>query len=416
MNYPDLDVNLTEDQRASQDMARRFAMEVVRPKGIELDALPDPQQVIDKGSALWDVIKAHRELGLHKRGLPPSMGGLAGEIDPLSNLLINEQIGYGDSGLAISLSAAASPFAYAAMMEDDEMRGWAEDFANDTSGEIIGCWAITEPDHGSDWVMSGEDFAGDPKMAPQLRAAKKGNNEYILTGQKSAWVSNGTLATHASLHLSLQPEHGMHGQGLAIIPLDLPGIRKGKPLDKHGQRALNQGEIFFDEVVIPAKYMIVNDPSVFKPKDGEGGGAGSILAGANTGMSVTFAGCAWSAFDEALKYTKERIQGGVPIFEHQNVRLTLMRMFQRVEAARSLSRRTFMYNNANPPGSLAHAVSAKALSTETAFSVASDAVQLHGGNGLTKEYCVEKIMRDARASMIEDGTNEVLMLSGSNHL
>jgi alkylation response protein AidB-like acyl-CoA dehydrogenase len=413
MNYPDLDVNLTDEQRASQDMARRFATEVARPKGIELDRLADPQEVIDKGSALWDVIKTHRELGLHKRALPPSMGGMAGELDPLSNLLINEQLGYGDSGLAISLSAAGSPFAYAAMMEDDEMRGWAEDFANDTSGEIIGCWAITEPDHGSDWVMSGEDFAKDPKIAPQLRATKKGNHEYVLAGQKSAWVSNGTLATHASLHLSLEPEHGMQGQGLAIIPLDLPGIRKGKPLNKHGQRALNQGEIFFDDVVIPAKYMIVNDPSVFQ---GEGSGGGSLLAGANTGMSITFAGCAWSAFDEALKYTHERIQGGVPIFEHQNVKLTLMRMFQRVEAARSLSRRTFLYNNVNPPGSLAHAVSAKALSTETAFSVASDAVQLHGGNGLTKEYCVEKIMRDARASMIEDGTNEVLMLSGSNHL
>ena len=105
MSYPDLDVNLSEEQRAAQDMARRFAMEVARPKGIELDALPDPQQVIDKGSALWDVIKVHRELGLHKRALPASMGGLAGELDPLSNLLINEQMGYGDSGLALNRMA-----------------------------------------------------------------------------------------------------------------------------------------------------------------------------------------------------------------------------------------------------------------------------------------------------------------------
>jgi alkylation response protein AidB-like acyl-CoA dehydrogenase len=146
MNYPDLDVNLTEEQRAAQDMARRFAMEVARPKGIELDAFPDPQQVIDKGSPLWDAVKTYRELGLHKRGLPASMGGLVEEMDPLSNLLINEQVGYGDSGLAISFGAAGSPFAYAAMMEDPEMRGWAEDYANDTSGEIIGCWAVMEPD------------------------------------------------------------------------------------------------------------------------------------------------------------------------------------------------------------------------------------------------------------------------------
>ncbi len=207
----------------------------------------------------------------------------------------------------------------------------------------------------------------------------------------------------------------MHGQGLAILPLDLPGISKGKPLNKHGQRALNQGEIFFDEVVIPAKYMIVNDPAIFRPQ-GNGDGGNNILAGANTGMSVTFAGCAWSAFDLALAYAHERVQGGVPIFEHKNIKLMLMRMFQRVEAARSLSRRTFMYNQVNPPGSMVHAVSAKTLSTETAFDVASDALQIHGGNGLTKAYPIEKIMRDARASMIEDGTNEVLMLSGSNGL
>jgi alkylation response protein AidB-like acyl-CoA dehydrogenase len=245
-----------------------------------------------------------------------------------------------------------------------------------------------------------------------VRAVKKGNNEYIITGQKAAWVSNGTLATHAALHLSLDPEVGMHGQGLAILPLDLPGISKGKPLNKVGQRALNQGEIFFDEVVIPAKYMIVNDPAIFRGAQEDGG----ILAGANTGMSITFGGCAWSAFDLALEYARERIQGGVPIFEHQNIKLKLMRMFQQVEAARSLSRRTFNYGIATGGGSMAHAVCAKAFSTQTAFDVASEAVQIHGGNGLTKAYPVEKIMRDARASMIEDGTNEVLMLMGSNFL
>lgn len=392
-NYPDLDVDLTEAQLAAQDMAHRFALEVARPKGIELDAMADPQHVIDKGSPLYDVIKTYRELGLHKRGLPASMGGLAEEMDPLSNLLINEQVGYGDSGLAISLSASGSPFAYAAMLEDPEMRGWAEDYANDTSGEINGCWCVMEPDHGSDWVFSGEEYASDKKFTPQVRAVKKGNNEYVITGQKAAWVSNGTLATHAALHLTLDPERGMHGQGLAILPLDLPGISKGKPLNKHGQRALNQGEIFFDEVVIPAKYMLVNDPDFFR----DAGGSGNILAGANTGMSITFAGCAWSAFDLALAYARERIQGGVPIFEHKNIKLMLMRMFQKVEAARSLARRTFMYNLSNPPGSMVHAVSAKTLSTETAFSVASDAIQIHGGNGLTKAYPVEKIMRDARA-------------------
>ncbi len=411
MKYPSLDINLTGEQQAGLDMARKFGMEVARPKGIELDSFPDPQQVIDKGSPLWDVIATYRELGLHKATLPKAVGGMAGDIDPYTHLLIREQIGYADAGLAISLGAAGSPFGYAAWSGDPEIQGWAKDYINDTSGEIIGCWAITEPDHGSDWVNMADPAMARKASAPQVKAVKKGK-EYVLTGQKSSWVSNGTLATHASLHVSLAPELGMQGTGVCVLPLDLPGITKGKPLNKLGQRALNQGEIFFEEVVIPEKYMMAD----FRNFSAGGNGGGSILAGANTGMSITFGGVALSAFDEALRYASERIQGGVPIMEHQNIKLKLMKMFQMTEAARSLSRRTHAYNQVNPPGSMAHAVAAKALSTETAFNVASEAIQIFGGNGLSKEYCIEKIFRDARASMIEDGTNEVLLMAGAQYI
>jgi|TARA_Y100000310_G_C20669197_1_gene809321 alkylation response protein AidB-like acyl-CoA dehydrogenase len=407
MSYPDLDVGLTEEDIAARDMVRRFGMEVMRPIGIRLDKLADPQQVIDADSELWDVHRTYRELGLHSRRLPGTGG--AG-LSPLGGIAINEELGYADSGLAISIAVAGAPFAYAAASRDDELRGWAKAYAEDTKAEMIGCWAITEPDHGSDWILAGEPSSSNPAMAPQLKAVKKGK-EYILTGQKSAWVSNGTIATHASLHVSLDPDQGMHGTAVCILPLDLPGISKGKPLDKHGQRALNQGEIFFEEVVIPEKYMVVPDIERTNVMLGY-----NTWAGANTGMSVTFAGCAKSALDEAIDYAKQRVQGGVPIVEHQNIKLKLMHMLQMVEAARSLSRRTMLYNMANPPGSLSHAVAAKALSTETAFNVASEAVQIHGGNGLSKEYVIEKIMRDARASMIEDGTNEALLLRGAAFL
>jgi alkylation response protein AidB-like acyl-CoA dehydrogenase len=337
-------------------------------------------------------------------------------MDPIGHVLINEQLGYGDGGLAISLGAAGSPFAYAALSEDDEIRGWAEDYINDTSGEIVGCWAITEPNHGSDWVNMGDKILEHPSQAPQVKAVKKGDS-YVLNGQKSAWVSNGTIATHASLHVSLDPSLGMSGTSVCILPLDLPGISQGKPLDKIGQRALNQGEIFFNDVVIPKKYMMMDLEqlmalrAVRDPKQDPGG-----LSGPNTGMSITFAGVAMAAFEEAYNYSQERIQGGVAIFEHQNIKLKLMRMFQMLESARSFSRRVFLSNNANPPGSSVHAVAAKTMSTETAFNIASEAVQIHGGNGLTREYCVEKIFRDARASMIEDGVNESLLIGASKYL
>lgn len=410
MNYPDLDIGLTEDEQAIKDMIQRFGNEVVRPAGIRLDRLADPADVISPESELWDVHRAYRELGLHKFRLPPRYGGMAGQTSLLSNILIGEGIGYADSGLAISLAVTGSPFAYAALSDDPELQEWVSAFAKDEKAEMIGCWAITEPDHGSDWIMAGEKTSDNPRMAPGVRAIKEGDS-YVLNGQKSSWVSNGTIATHASLHVSIEPEKGMHGTAICILPLDLPGISKGPALDKHGQRALNQGEIFFDGVVIPKKYMVVPDVEQANKIIGY-----NIWAGANTGMSVTFAGVAKSALDEAIKYAGERIQGGVAIIEHQNIKLKLMKMFQMTEAARSLSRRTMAYNASNPPGSLVHAVIAKVLSTETAFKVASEAVQIHGGNGLSKEYVVEKIMRDARASMIEDGTNEVLLLRGSAHL
>jgi len=238
-------------------------------------------------------------------------------------------------------------------------------------------------------------------------------DEYIVNGEKSAWVSNGTIATHAVLHVGLVPEMGMAGSGLAIIPLDLPGISKDKPLDKMGQRPLNQGSIIFKDARIPKQYMVIGEEAIAAmPQMGE-----AILAGANGGMSIVFAGLAKAAFDEAFKYSQERIQGGVPIFEHQNVKLKLFKMFTMVEAARANSRRMALYNAAHPEApSGTHAVAAKCLSTETATQVASEAMQIFGGYGLAKEYPIEKMYRDARAGMIEDGVNETLSLQAVEFL
>lgn len=411
MNYADLDVNLTEEQKAMRDVARKFGMEVMRPAGIELDALADPADVIAEGSVFWDVLRKYRELGFHKRGMPQDLGGMAGEVDALSGHLITEEFGYADAGLAISLACSGSGFNYLAMSPDPELRDIARSYIEDADGKMVGCWAITEPDHGSDWILSTDSDFKDPEVTPSLKAVLDGD-DYVLTGQKSAWVSDGTIATHASLHVGLAPEKGMQGSGIAVVPLDLPGITKGRPLNKMGQRALNQGEIFFDNVRLPKKYMVIADPDMAS----QTGMLKMILTGANTFMSATFAGLAKAAFDEALKYSKQRIQGGKPIFEHQNVKLKLMDMFTTVEAARSLSRRTAQYNAADPPGSLPHAVAAKVLSTEGATKVAGEAIQIFGGNGLSKEYIIEKIFRDAKASMIEDGENSALSISAALHL
>jgi len=406
MAYADIDLNLTDEQKNMRDMVRRFGREVMRPAGIELDKLGDPADVIAEGSVLWDVFKQYSELGLHKAGLTEAFGGMGEEVDAMSNYLIMEESGYADAGLAISLGVSSMPFAYCQMAPVPALQDLARQFAEDTDCNLIGCWAITEPDHGGDWGLGGDD----PRCGPSVRGVLKGD-EYIINGQKAAWVSNGTIATHAVLHVGLDPSKGMNGQGIAICPLDLPGISRGKPLDKIGQRPLNQGEIFFEDVQLPKDYMIVPDYSIFLQARNEGGGGSPMGA-----MAVLFGGLAKAALDEAISYARERIQGGVPIIEHKNIKLKLFEMFMKVEAARSFARRMHMYNSSSGAQSMLHSMAGKWLSTETAFQVASEAIQIFGGNGLSKEYQIEKIFRDARAAMIEDGVNETLALGVADGL
>ncbi len=416
MGYKELDMTISKEALAMQKEARDFAMKVLRPAGIALDELHNPEDVIADRSVLWDVFKKYRQMDLHLQGFPEELGGV-GEIEPMANILINEELGYGDVGLAISLGVSAMPFAMAAKLPDPELQELAKAYCKDKDARMIGCWCMMEPDHGSDWILTSHPGFDDPKNVgvPSVRAEKSGSH-YILNGQKAAWVSNGTIATHGVVHLNLDPALGMRGDGIAIVPLDLAGVSRGKPLNKIGQRSLNQGEIFFDNVTLPEKYMVIPDP-----------GVGTImkdltLIGANTGMGMLFTGVAQAAFDEALNYAKKRMQGGKPIFDHQSVRLRLFKMFSLVESTRAFTRRTALYNMThNDPlngliPSAAHGMACKVLSTETAFQVASEALQIFGGNGLSREYVIEKIFRDARASMIEDGENNVLSLVGAAHL
>jgi alkylation response protein AidB-like acyl-CoA dehydrogenase len=192
------------------------------------------------------------------------------------------------------------------------------------------------------------------------------------------------------------------------VPLDSPGVSRGKPLDKIGQRALNQGEIFFDEVRVPADYMVVGPDAYAMVVE-------TVLTMANASMGAIFVGLGRAALEHALEYAKERVQGGVPIFEHQSVKARLFKIFTQVEAARSLAWRVMLYNSTNPP-LVQYSIASKVFCTQTAFDAASAALQIFGGNGLSREYPIEKLLRDARASMIEDGCNEVLSLVGAAKL
>jgi len=402
MGLTDIEVELSEEDRSVRDLAHKFAAEVLRPAGKILDRMADPADVIAKKSVLWDVFEKFRGLGLDALADDPALVGTPrlGRIQAM----VSEELGWGDSGLAISLGVCGFPAFFARLLGRPEL---IERFAAPGNREI-GCWAITEPNHGSDVLAFNQPFFESPQIRADCIATKDGD-DYVIRGQKAAWVSNGTIATVATLFCTLDPAHGMRDGGVALVPLDLPGVTRGAPLDKLGQRALNQGEIFFDDVRIPAQYMVVGSDA-YKTV------AEMVLTMANASMGVTFVGVARAAFEHALAYAQERVQGGIPIVCHQAVKMKLFQMFRQTEAARALARRVFVYNSSQQPSLLEYSIASKTFCTQTAFDVAHTAVTIYGGNGLSREYPVEKLLRDARASLIEDGCNDILSLVAADKL
>jgi len=391
----DIEVDLSDEAESIRDSVHKFAEEIMRPAGQALDKLDDPADVMAKGSVLWEVYDKYREIGIE------DLGAAGVELDPLEAArlpaIINEELGWGDSGLAVSLGASGMHRIFARMSGKPAL---IERFCSPGAKEI-GCWAITEPDHGSDTLGFNQSHFNDPGVKANCIARREGN-DFVINGQKAAWVSNGTIADVAALFCTIGGEQGFKGGGVALVPLDLPGVSRGKPLDKIGQRALNQGELFFDDVRIPADYMVIG-------ADAYEGVVEFVLATANAFMGATFCGVARASLEHALGYARERVQGGVPIIEHQSVKARLFKMFSQVEAARALSRRVVLYNATHPP-QVQYSIASKVFCTNSAFEVASAALQIYGGNGLSREYPIEKLLRDARSSMIEDGCNEVLGL------
>lgn len=391
---------LGDVQREFQQTLRKFAVEVMRPIGQKLDRMT-AEEIIADDSPFWEFRRKYLELGIQLSDLA--------EMEPEERsqmfCILFEELGYGDGGLAISVAAGMLP-QYLSMIFGNEFL--MERFPQD----VLGCWAITEPDHGSDTLdPNGMIRHPGAEYGRPNTVAKFQGDKIIVNGQKSAWVSNGTIADVCILYCAADMGNGAdYGNGcVLVLPLDLPGISRGKPLEKLGQRGDPQGEIFFEDVEVPMDYLLAG------PEDFQRA-VYSIHAEANALMGAIWTGAARSAYHLAHAYAHERKQGGVPIYRHQLVAYKLFHMFRRIEASAALTRRVVHYNQAADLPALQAAMIAKVTATDMAFDVASDAVQLFGGNGVTHEYPVEKIMRDCRSSMIEDGANDVIALKGGYYL
>ncbi len=402
--YFELTPEVSPEQEHIRETVRAFANDVIRPAARILDKLPAEE--VPNHPAFRDTLRQAWQMQLHTVLIPEIFGGMG--LDPLATHIVLEEMGRGSASFAISIAVASFPAVGAVLLatENESLIGqFVVPFCKDGNADLIGCWAITEPDHGSDWLLyDGLDDVPPEKVAASLRA-KKIDGRWVLNGQKAAWVSNGPVATHAYCFVGIDPSLGMRGSGIALVDLRTHGVSRGKPWDKMGQRALPQGEIYFDNVEVPEENMIVADPELYPFA------IDSTLATANSAMGAMFTGVAQAAFDEALAYCKERVQGGKPLIEHTEVQSQLAAMFRLVETARAISRRVMEYNYQTVTPSLKHAIVSKTFCTDAACKVAEMAIQLCGGMGLGKESDIEMIFRDAQMAVVEDGTNHSLSLS-----
>lgn len=404
-DYVDLDGQLSKEDKMFKKSVREFAEKEIRPISLELDKIEDPNDKTAYNPLFDKMCKKIREMDFHLALFPEEVGGLG--LTPLQYQIFLEEIGYASAGTAVFSVVDQFPSLVALKTgRQDIIDEFAMPFIEDRDLKLRGAWCGTEPDHGSDFANLSHDHFNNLDISLDMRGELDGDY-YVVNGQKSAWVSNGPASTCGLLYVNIQPEKGMAGTATFIVPLDMPGISKGPALDKIGQRDLPQGEVFFNDVKIPAKYMIF-PPEYFHDTFEQ------TLALGNTTMAATFTGLARAAFEEALTYAKGRVQGGKVICKHQLIQKKLFDMFMKVETCRSVSRTIMKHNLLNPAPSLAHAAAAKVFVTQSCLEICSEAVQILGGYGLTREFVVEKFFRDARSSLIEDGTNETLALDAAD--
>ena len=389
---------LSEEENAIQQTVHRFAREVLRPVGRELDRMT-PEEVIAPGSPYWAAMMESAKLGLD----PQLIAQFPPEVAVRIESLIGEELGWGDAGLAVSLGAATMPLTMAQSLGNQEL-------VEMCAGKI-GCWMNTQPDRGSDAaILYREELSAGGKQPVGNVTAKVGADEIIINGQSSAWVSNGSVAQVALAYMAADYGDGFHGTGEQggftnglglILPLDLPGISRGKPLDKIGQRSLPQGEIYFDNVRVPKRFAIAL-------KDDYLGNLASTWSFAGTHMCQVFVGVARAAFELALAYCHERKQGGALLMDHQMTHLRVGEMLRRLEMARAIARRSLAFARLSPQSHPYATAQAKVSVTEEAMKITHEAFQLFGANGTTREFPIEKLFRDVRSALIEDGENYVL--------
>jgi acyl-CoA dehydrogenase len=370
-----VDFTLTDEQKDIRQLAHDFAEKEIRPVAWELDKDSTfPREIIDQA---W-------ELGLMNSHVPEEYGGPG--LDFLTGCLIEEELGWGCSGIGTSLMCNGLATAPVILGGSDEVK--KEFLGMLTEEPRLASFCLTEPDAGSD------------VSAMRTTAVRKGD-KYVINGTK-CFITNGSHADWYTVYAKTDKEAGHRGISAFVVPRELDGVTVDKKEDKLGQRASDTAMISFSDVEIPADYLIGEENKGFKL-------AMMTLDRTRPGVAAMGVGIAQAAFEFARDYAKERVQFGVPIAMHQAIQFMIADMATKIEAARLLTWKSGVELDQGKRNTLISS-HAKRFAADTAMEVTVDAVQVYGGYGFIKEYPVEKLMRDAKIMQLYEGTSQIQRL------
>lgn len=367
-----LDFTLTEEQNALVDMARRFAKERIMPIAAEYD---------ERGEYPVDVFKAAWELGLVNPTIPTEYGGAG--MGELENTLIAEELAYGCIGIETTIMANTLGLIPILLGGNEDQK---KSYLGRLASEPIFCaYATTEPGAGSDVA------------ALKCRFEKHGD-DYVLNGEK-AWITNANLASFYVVFATSDPNLKHKGIAAFIIDRDTPGLSPGKHEDKLGQRASDTATLTLEDVKVPKANLLAPEGKGFKL-------AMETFNQSRPGIAAGAAGLMRRCLDECVAYAKERKTFGTTIGNHQMVAAMIADMAIRLEATQLLYRKAAWSLDKGLRQPIFSSF-AKAFGADAAMQTATDAVQVFGGNGYSKEYPVEKLFRDAKLLQIYEGTSQI---------
>ena len=371
-----MDHELTEEQELLQKSVREFAESEVRPLAKELD---------ETGLFPRELFKKAAELGLTGVTFPESEGGAG--FDHIAYTIVIEEISRCCASTGVILSGHNSLYCEPVHRygTEEQKKKLLVPFAR---GERIGCFALTEPQ------------AGSNAAALQTKAARK-RDAYVINGTK-AWITNGGAADAAIVYVNTDPAKGEKGITALVVEKGAPGFKIGKEEKKLGINATACCELIFTDCEVPTRNRIGNEGEGYKV-------ALSTLDGGRIGVGAQAVGIAQGAFEAAVKYSQERLAFGHAISQFQAIQFMLADMATEIDAARLLVRKAAWKQDTGARFTMDAAI-AKLFASEMSTRVTHKAIQIHGGNGYSREYPVERNYRDARITEIYEGTSEIQRL------